>query len=188
MASGFGQQLVKIPKQHYNLRSMNKKNGALFLILVTLVFVSACSVANNAERNQPKQLSPVSKELYDTIAHMDSIMFDAFNAHDLGKLKVTFSEDLEFYHDKGGLAGYEQSMKNFKSMFEKNQQTGLRRDLVKGSLEVYPIKDYGAVEICLHRFCHTENGKDDCGTFKNVMVWQKKDGKWKVTRVISYDH
>jgi hypothetical protein len=64
----------------------------------------------------------------------------------------------------------------------------LRRDLVKGSLEVYPVKDYGAIETCLHKFCHVENGKDDCGTFKNVMVWQKKDGQWKVTRVISYDH
>jgi hypothetical protein len=119
---------------------------------------------------------------------MDSVMFDAFNAHDLDKLKTTFSEDLEFYHDKGGLADYEQTMINFKSLFEKNQQTGLRRDLVKGSLEVFPIKDYGAVETCLHRFCHVENGKDDCGVFKNVMVWQNKNGVWKVTRVVSYDH
>ena len=115
-------------------------------------------------------------------------MFDAFNTQDLEKLKTAFSENLEFYHDKGGLSGYEQSMTNFKSLFEKNQHTGLRRDLIKGSLEVYPIKDYGAVEVCLHRFCHVENGKDDCGVFKNVMVWQNKNGAWKVTRVISYDH
>ena len=33
---------------------------------------------------------------------MDSVMFDAFNAHDLKKLRTAFSEDLEFYHDKGG--------------------------------------------------------------------------------------
>jgi hypothetical protein len=119
---------------------------------------------------------------------MDSVMFNAFNSHDLDKLKATFSEDLEFYHDKGGLADYKQSMENFKSLFERNKNTGLRRDMVKGSLEVYPIKNYGAVEICSHRFCHVENGKDDCGTFKNIMIWQKKDGQWKVTRVISYDH
>jgi hypothetical protein len=115
-------------------------------------------------------------------------MFDAFNAQDLEKLKSTFSDSLEFYHDKGGLADYNQTIENSKNLFERNKSTGLRRDLVKGSMEVYPIKDYGAVETGLHTFCHDENGKQDCGTFKFVHVWQKKDGQWKVTRVISYDH
>lgn len=137
---------------------------------------------------QSNKYSPVSQKLYDEIAHMDSVMFNAFNAMNLDKLQQTFSEDLEFYHDKGGLAGYKQSMENFKTLFEKNKTTGLRRDIVPGSLEVYPIKDYGAVEICLHRFCHVENGKNDCGTFKNIMVWQYKNEQWKATRVISYDH
>ena len=46
----------------------------------------------------------------------------------------------------------------------------IRRDLELGSLQVYPIKDYGAMEIGRHRFCHKENGKDDCGTFGFAMV------------------
>lgn len=148
----------------------------------------ACSGSNENKISTPKPNTPVSQELYAEIAHMDSVMFNAFNAHDVEKLKTTFSEDLEFYHDKGGLTGYVQSMENFSKLFENNKATGLRRDLVKGSLEVYPIKDYGAIETCLHKFCHVENGKNDCGTFKNVMVWQKKDGQWRVTRVVSYDH
>ena len=157
------------------------------VILLSTLFLSfSCTPSNKTSKLSPRESE--SNGLYNEIAHMDSVMFDAFNAHDLDKLKTTFSEDLEFYHDKGGLADYEQTMINFKSMFEKNKNTGLRRDLVKGSLEVYPIKDYGAVETCLHRFCHVENGKDDCGVFKNVMVWQYKNGVWKVTRVVSYDH
>ncbi len=161
-------------------------------LLIPLLYISgliiSCSGSESWVVKEPAKHLPVSAELYAEIAHMDSVMFDAFTTQDLDKLKTTFSEDLEFYHDKGGLTGYEQSMENFKTLFEKNKTTGLRRELVKGSLEVYPIKDYGAIEICLHRFCHVENGKDDCGTFKNIMVWQKKDGLWKVTRVISYDH
>jgi len=132
--------------------------------------------------------SSTDTALYKEIAHMDSVMFNAFNEHNIEKLKATFSEDLEFYHDKGGLTNFTETMNNFGKLFDNNKTTGLRRDLVPGSLEVYPIKDYGAVETCLHKFCHVENGKDDCGVFKNVMVWQKKDGQWKVTRVISYDH
>lgn len=77
-------------------------------------------------------------------------------------------------------------MKGLKGMFDQNN--GIRRDLVPGSLEVYPIRDYGAIEIGAHRFCHVENGKDDCGTFKFVQIWQKQQRGWKVTRVVSYGH
>ncbi|MEO5593654.1 MAG: nuclear transport factor 2 family protein [Chitinophagaceae bacterium] len=158
------------------------------VLLTIAAFVTVHAIAQPATNNQPGKYKPVSQELYNEIAHMDSVMFNAFNEQNLEKLQATFSEDLEFYHDKGGLGDLKQSMENFKTLFEKNKTTGLRRDIVPGSLEVYPIKDYGAVEICSHRFCHKENGKDDCGVFKNIMLWQKKDSQWKVTRVISYDH
>ncbi len=71
-------------------------------------------------------------------------------------------------------------------MFDQN--IGLKRELVPGSLEVYPIKDFGAIEIGAHTFCHIENGKNDCGTFKFVEVWKNNKGEWKLTRIISYDH
>jgi uncharacterized protein DUF4440 len=125
--------------------------------------------------------------LYNEIAHMDSVLFNAFNIRDVEKFKSLFSEDLEFYHDKGGLTNYEYTI-NFMKDVAKNNNNGLRRDLVKGSLEVYPIPGYGAVEIGAHTFCHLENGKQNCGTFKFVHIWQKKNGEWKITRVVSYDH
>jgi hypothetical protein len=127
-----------------------------------------------------------SQELYDTIAHMDSVLFEAFSTHNLDKLKTLFTDDLEFYHDLGGLTNYEQNMEAFKNNFAKNNR--LRRELVPGSLEVYPVKDYGAIETGAHKFCHTENGEEQCGTFRFVHVWQKKNGEWKISRVISYAH
>ena len=139
-----------------------------------LFFITIAAVAQTPDSFKTKPYKPVSQELYNEIAHMDSVMFTAFNEQNMEKLQATFSEDLEFYHDRGGLGDFKLSMANFKNMFEKNKTTGLRRDMVPGTLEVYPIKDYGAVEICAHRFCHKENGKDDCGVFKNIMLWQKK--------------
>ena len=115
-------------------------------------------------------------------------MFAAFNAHDADLLGTFFTSDLEFYHDKSGLASFDTTMADFRGLFARNMDTGLRRDLVPGSLEVYPLGDFGALEVCLHRFCHMANGTDDCGTFKNIMVWRKDDAEWKVSRVISYDH
>src|SRR5438477_143864 len=99
-----------------------------------------------------------SEQLFQTIARMDAAIFDAFNAHDVDRLMSYFTEDLEFYHDTGGLSTYRQNVDDFKKMFAGTPD--IRRDLVKESLEVYPIKDYGAMEIGQHRFCHKENGKD----------------------------
>ena len=113
-------------------------------------------------------------------------MFDAYNAHDVERLMAYFTGDLEFFHDTGGLSGFEQTRAGLTNVFANNKD--IRRTLVPGSLEVYPIKDYGAIEIGAHEFCHTENGKPDCGTFKFVQVWRYADGSWKIARVVSYGH
>ena len=113
-------------------------------------------------------------------------MFDAYNAHDVDGLMVMFSDDLEFYHDTGGMLDHAQVTAGFTNVFANNKD--IRRDLVDGTLEVYPVKGYGAIEIGAHRFCHTENGKPDCGTFKFMQLWRYKDGAWQVTRDVSYGH
>jgi len=139
------------------------------------------------DHNAPgAESSATSGELYQTIASRDSGLFQAFNAHDIERLKTFFTKDLEFYHDKSGLTNYDQTNENFKKMFDQNN--GIKRELIPNSLEVYPIKDYGVIEIGEHQFCHIENGKNDCGTFPFIIVWQNQGGDWKVSRVISYNH
>ncbi len=125
-------------------------------------------------------------QLYGEIARMDSLLFNAFNKRDIDLFKSFFTEDLEFYHDKGGLTNYQHTVDFLKDLAKPGND--LKRDLQKGSLEVYPIPGYGAMEIGSHTFCHTENGKQDCGSFKFVHVWKKTGGQWKIARVISYGH
>jgi ketosteroid isomerase-like protein len=126
--------------------------------------------------------------LYDEIAHMDAVLFNAFNARDFDTIKTLFTPDLEFYHDKAGLTSYQQNMESFKNHFASS--TKVRRELVSGSLEVYPIKGYGAIEVGVHRFYSTEPGGKEqlTATAKFVHIWQEKDGQWKISRVVSYDH
>jgi len=157
----------------------------LFLIKRIFLFVILISETNSANA-QSKQDSITDADLYKEIVQMDSILFNAFNTRDIDQFKALFTEDLEFYHDKGGQTNYEHTINYLKTTAKINNQ--LRRDLVKGSLEVYPIPGYGAMEIGAHTFCHIENGKQDCGTFKFVHIWQKKNGEWKITRVVSYGH
>ena len=139
------------------------------LILILLAAMVMAGLRTNAQSNQH---TPGNQELYQEIAKQDSLLFNAFNTRDIELFKTMFTEDLEFYHDKGGLTGYDHTINFLKTTAQANNQ--LKRELVKGSLEVYPIPGYGAMEIGMHRFCHLENGKQDCGTFKFVHIWQKK--------------
>lgn len=124
--------------------------------------------------------------LYQRIAGLDAQAFAAYNAHNAEELMSFFAPDVEFYHDTGGLSTFSQTRQGFAGVFARNPD--IRRELVPGSLEVYPIKDYGAIQIGAHRFCHQENGRADCGTFRFVMVWQRRPAGWKITRVVSYGH
>jgi hypothetical protein len=42
--------------------------------------------------------------------------------------------------------------------------------------------------VAQHRFCHDENGKPVCGVFGFSHVWPQQNGRWRVTRALSYDH
>ena len=47
---------------------------------------------------------PIDSEIYAIIAAKDKAYFDAYNACDMKTQKSFYSEDLEFFHDKGGLS------------------------------------------------------------------------------------
>jgi hypothetical protein len=129
-----------------------------------------------------------AQPVYAVIAHMDSVLFNAFNAHDFASFQSLFDNSLEFYHDKAGFSGYAWNMENFKKHMT-DPSLFTRRELVEGSLEVYPINNYGAVEIGIQRFYSQQSGKEKLeATAKFVTLWQQKDGVWKITREISYDH
>ncbi|MEO7217851.1 MAG: nuclear transport factor 2 family protein, partial [Gemmatimonadaceae bacterium] len=99
-------------------------------------------------------------------------------------LSEMVSDDLEFYHDKTGLSV---GKPVFLASIKNNICGKVHRTLVPGTLEVYPLKGYGAVEIGVHRFTHP-GMDDDLGEAKFTHIWHNKDGTWKLTRVISYDH
>jgi hypothetical protein len=109
--------------------------------------------------------------LFDTIQTMDSIFFRAFNTCDTSKSKSLFTKDLECYHDAGGLTNYEQNLNSIR--YRCSSKAKVRRELVSGSLEVYPIANYGAIELGVHKFYYTEPGKAEQldGAFRFVHIW-----------------
>ena len=125
-------------------------------------------------------------ELSDKVNALDTALFDAYNRCDLERLGTFFSDDVEFYDDQTGLmVGRE----NLTEAVKNNICGKVRRELVPGTMKVYPMKGFGAVQMGVHRFHQPKVDPNNAvGEAQFVHLWRNFDGVWKITRVISYDH
>jgi hypothetical protein len=162
-----------------------------FPVMFACVWFSAATPAL-AQTEGPKPTEALTQEIAAADAALFAAVFDRCDAEKLAKL---ISDDFEMYHDKGGLiaASGEQFLDSTRKMCAR-QKTGedyrARRELVPGTLKVYPLKNYGAIEVGEHRFFKLDPGKPEklveVGLFTHV--WKKEESGWKLTRVLSYDH
>ncbi len=139
-------------------------------------------MAQTEKRYKPADYIPESKSLYKTILNMDSIYFDTYNTCNIEKMSALTSDSLEFYHDQGGLST---SKKQVIDGIKNNICGKVTRELVKGSVEVYAIKDFGAVEIGYHIFHNNAEPNRKGSPSKFIIIWQLTNNSWKVKRVIS---
>jgi hypothetical protein len=127
-----------------------------------------------ANAQSPKSAPTTQDALYQTVAALDAKLFDAVNSCDMQTVNSMWAHDAEFYHDKTGLMVGRQ---NIVDSVKNNLCGKVTRQLVPGTLEVYPLNGYGAVEIGVHRFYHP-NDSANVGEAKFIHVWQNKDGVW----------
>jgi ketosteroid isomerase-like protein len=159
---------------------------AVASVLLLVPLFALCGIRAEAQTVPSLESIQSPAELDQAIAALDASLFDAYNRCDLDKFASFFVDDVEFYHDQGGVTLGKVALTD---AIKKNICGKVTRELVPGTLQVYPMKGYGAVEMGVHRFHHP--GHDDAegvGEGKFVHLWQYKDGAWKITRVISYDH
>lgn len=126
--------------------------------------------------------------LTSTVIGLDTSFFDSFNRCDqpgqLEKHAALLDPKIEFYHDNGGVSW---TRDEYLEKTRKNVCGHFHRKLVEGSVHVYPIKDFGAIEEGEHMFCDV--GASTCsGIAKFVIVWHKLPAGWQATRVLSYGH
>lgn len=119
---------------------------------------------------------------------LDRQLFEAYNRCELARFGALFAEDVEFFHDQGGL------MRTRAAVVEATRRHicgKTRRELVEGSLQTYPMKDYGLVQVGEHRFCPLAPGAACSKPARFVNLWKGSadaPDAWQLTRVISYDH
>jgi len=163
------------------------KTAFAFPRIVLLLLLLAVFAGRADAQSVPSLESIKSQaELDKAIASLDAALFDSYNRCDLEKFSSFFVDDVEFYHDQGGVTLGKQKL----TESVKNNICGkVTRELVPGTLQVYYMKGYGAVEMGVHRFHHPgHEDTEGVGEGKFIHLWQYKDGAWKITRVISYDH
>ena len=157
-----------------------------FSAAALILLAASFPVSLWAQTPPPLDAIKTNAELTRAVTLLDRQLFDAYNTCDLERMKGLVDENLEFYHDKTGLAVGRQV---FLNAIKNNICGKVQRELVPGTLKVYPIKDYGAVEMGVHRFTHPwKQDHGVVGEAEFIHLWQFKDGRWRITRVISYDH
>ena len=153
------------------------RGSTLMLIAAAMLVLQATGL--NAQSTERQTSGP----LYDELARMDSLLFDvAFVSCDAEAFRTFFTDDAEFYHDRVGPT-YGEAVT---TLGDCPREQGVRRVLVQGSLEVYPMNGYGAIQMGEHRF--VEEGAETNTIAKFVHLWREEEGRWRIARVLSFEH
>ena len=166
-------------------------------VMLTVVALAACTqpakrpstaadtpTASKSEPDSAKR-ETAPQDLVRTITDLDIAYFDAYNSCELEKFESFMDENIEFYHDEGGLS---LGSEKLKEAVRKNICGKTRRELVPGTLNVYLMRGYGALEEGIHLFYSLEHTDEPVEEARFIHLWENRDGKWKIVRAISYDH
>ncbi len=156
--------------------------GNFFIKVLTFIYTLLLSWVMNGQVQEIPNYKATDVDLYNQIVKMDSIYFTAYNTCDMKTQADIYHKDIEFFHDKGGVTT---SKKELLESLEKNICGKVTRTLIKGSIEVYPIKNYGAVEIGYHKFFNNREPNAKSPPSKFIVIWKQENNQWKMTKVIS---
>jgi hypothetical protein len=126
----------------------------------------------------------------------DSLFWEGYNTCNLPLLARFLSDDIKFYHDKGGMTS---GLENFKKRLQQNicsdSNYNVRRALVPGTVKLFFLKkdneNYGAITSYEQRFYHFENGRklsEDDDVAKCICLWLYQNGEWKMHEIFSFAH
>ncbi len=146
------------------------------------IFCFSCTLNPNKVEAFNTKYVPQDLELFNKIVSLDKELFDAYNTCDVATQDSLISEDLEFYHDLGGLMTSKQDLLE---ALKNNICGKVTRTLIEGSNEVYRIQNYGAVQMGMHKFYNKEEPIAESKPSKFITIWKNENEQWKVTRVVS---
>ena len=149
-----------------------------FFISILFIGLYACN-REGGVKNKKTPYVPISQEIYDTIIYWERIYSEAFKKCDLVTIDLLTYENIEYYHDQGGLMiSKEYLLKSLVHMCGRN------REIDEGS-EVYPVKNFGAIHVGKQRFFDDPPEKNKSTFRRFVHVWRHQGDRWKLTRMVT---
>ncbi len=143
----------------------------------------------------PAAAIPDEATLAPIIAERDAVLFATmFDRCDPAALADLVSDDLEFYHDRGGLTATRTAfIADYAKGCEARKASNAwrsRRELVPGTMKIYAIPGVGAVEEASHLFYERQGDGPETlvGRARFSMLWRLEDGHWRLARAFSIDH
>ncbi|MDQ1095012.1 MULTISPECIES: serine hydrolase [Chryseobacterium] len=157
-----------------------------YALLIIMMFFFQRNMQAQIDKNSP---------LFTELKTQDSLFFErGFNNCDMAYMEKSVDDNLRFYHDKGGFQDRKLFLQRVKQNICSNPDQKPIRKRIENSMEVFPLYDngklYGAVQSGEHQFYIREKNKEDVlgGQAKFTTVWIKKDGRWIISDILSYDH
>lgn len=165
-------------------------------MLIAALFATALSLSGAQTPAATEAIRiPDQPELTTIIAARDIALFTTmFDRCDPAALADLVTDDLEFYHDKGGLTatrtafvdGYAKSCEAAKAPDAYRS----RRELTPGTMRVYAIPGVGAVEEGSHVFYERQGDGPEqlVGRARFSVLWRLEGDQWRLARAFSIDH
>ena len=153
------------------------------LALAGLLFSWSSSAAS-----QPHQADE-SESLREAIIRADSLRYVAYNGEDVDGFTSFLADDVEVFHDRfSAMQGRQAVRSSLASVFERPGR--VRRELVPGSLEVYPLADSAAVQLSDNHFYEVApDGSERLARIAKLIVfWRFAEGQWTAFKLASFDH
>lgn len=157
------------------------KNITIAIICMTTTYLTA---------DQSTGTSSSIKSLESQVLSADALFWESYNQCNTENMGTFLTEGLEFYHDKDGLtSGSKKVIASIKNnLCSRNWK--LKRQAIDNSVEVFPLNNYGAILTGEHAFYIVETDQSERldTTAKFTHIWQLINNRWKMSRIISYDH
>ena len=130
-----------------------------------------------------------------TILEKDRLFWAGYNTCNYKQLGELIADDVEFYHDKGGITlGKSALVNSIRKNLCSKQNFRTRREAISETVKIYLLKNsnvtYGAIISGEHYFFNSYDNKPERreGIAKFMNMWILKDNVWKMSRILSFDH
>lgn len=134
-------------------------------------------------------------DILQEIQTLDAEFWKSYNSCSTKNMTKYVCNDIEFYHDKGGITlGKKNLINSIKTNLCSNKNYKIRKELIKGTEHFSILYEqgtpYGLLHSGEHLFLLTINNNKEYadGKAKFVHLWLLENNQWKMKRIYSYDH